>query len=36
MSGQTRIDILVERVESSLILMTGESGTAKEDLRKNI
>ncbi|MHA1217180.1 MAG: RAD55 family ATPase [Candidatus Heimdallarchaeaceae archaeon] len=32
MSGKTRIDALVEKVESSLILMTGESGTAKEDL----
>ncbi len=32
MSVKTRIDILVESVENSLILMIGESGTAKEDL----
>ena len=32
MSVQTRIDILVKSVESSLILMAGESGTSKETL----
>ncbi|MCE7741241.1 MAG: hypothetical protein GOP50_02170 [Candidatus Heimdallarchaeota archaeon] len=32
MSVQTRIDILVKSVESSLILMAGESGTSKEKL----
>ena len=32
MSVQTRIDILVKSVESSLILMVGESGTSKEVL----
>jgi KaiC/GvpD/RAD55 family RecA-like ATPase len=32
MSVQTRIDILVKSVESSLILMAGESGTTKEVL----
>ncbi|MHA1200716.1 MAG: RAD55 family ATPase [Candidatus Heimdallarchaeaceae archaeon] len=32
MSVQTRIDILVKSVESSLILMAGESGTSKEAL----
>ena len=32
MSVKTRIDILVQSVENSLILMIGESGTAKEDL----
>ncbi|MHA1260304.1 MAG: RAD55 family ATPase [Candidatus Heimdallarchaeaceae archaeon] len=32
MSVKTKIDILVESVESSLILMSGESGTAKEEI----
>lgn len=32
MSVQTRIDILVKSVDSSLILMAGESGTSKEVL----
>ena len=32
MSVKTRIDILVEKIEKSLILLVGESGTAKEEL----
>ena len=32
MSVKTSIDILVESIESSLILMVGESGTAKEEI----
>ncbi|MHA1668579.1 MAG: RAD55 family ATPase [Candidatus Heimdallarchaeaceae archaeon] len=32
MSVKTKIDILVESVENSLILMSGESGTAKEEI----
>ncbi|MBY9000829.1 MAG: hypothetical protein KGD64_07955 [Candidatus Heimdallarchaeota archaeon] len=32
MSVRTSIDILVESVESSMILMIGESGTAKEEM----
>ena len=32
MSVKTGIDILVEKVEGSLILLIGESGTAKEEL----
>lgn len=32
MSVQTRIDMLVQSVESALILMSGESGTTKEKL----
>jgi len=32
MSVKTSIDILVENIESSLILMVGESGTAKEEI----